>query len=208
VNSRRLIWFLPLAVAIAAVAVFAHNRDRAARQSVELAYARRQHLELIGLQAENRRLESGQLTAADIQALEDQHAKAEALRRRLDELRLKRPDSAGTESKPVAAKDWTFSVHATPKATIESVLWAASRGDVDHLADLVGFDASVQAEADTMFSQLPAASQEEYGNAEKVVATLLAGTFPKDAQGSRILTDHQFGDQDASITMAVAHSDG
>jgi hypothetical protein len=208
VNDRRYIWLLPFLAAIACTAIVIHNHRRAARQSVELGYARRLHLELVGLEAENKRLESGQLTAADLQNLEDQHAKAEALRHRLDELRLKKPDGADQEPALVAAKDWVFSGRRTPQATIESVLWAASRGEVDRLAELLGFTPDVEAEADTMFSRLPAASKQEYGSAEKVVATLLAGSFPKDAQASTILTEHEYGDKDAAIAMAVTHSDG
>jgi hypothetical protein len=207
-NDRRYIWFLPLAAAIAFAAIFVHNRTRAARQSVELRYARREHMELVGLQAEKRRLEAGQLSEADLRSLEEQHSRADALRRRLEDLQRKKSDDEDKESPPVAAKDWTFSGHATPKATIQSVLWAASRGYVDRLAELVGFAPEVEAEADTMFSQLPAASQQEYGSAEKVVATLLAGSFPKDAEASAILAEHEYGDQDAAIAMSVTHSDG
>jgi hypothetical protein len=153
-------------------------------------------------------LESGQPTAADFKTLQDQHAQAEALRRRLDELHRKKADAGNQESAPLAAKDWAYLGHATPKATIESVLWAASRGDVDRLADLMGFAPGVRAAADTMFSRLPATSQHEYGTAEKVVATLLAGSFPKEAEAARVLADQQFGGDDAAITMAVTHSDG
>jgi hypothetical protein len=208
VGTRRYIWFLPLAAAIAIAAIVAHNRAQAEKQSAALGYARREHMELVGLQAENKRLEAGQLTDVDLRSLEEQRSKAEALRKRLEELQRKKSDGGSQEPALVAAKDWAFVGRATPKATIESLLWAASRGDVDRLAGLVGFAPDVQAEADTMFSQLPATSQGQYGSAEKVVATLLAGSFPKDAQAFTVLTEHEFGDQDAAIAMSVTHSDG
>jgi hypothetical protein len=67
--------------------------------------------------------------------------------------------------------------HMAP--AIESRLYFT--GDIDRLAGLMGFAAVVQAESDTMFSQLLATSQGKYGSAETVVAKLVAGTFPNDA---------------------------
>jgi hypothetical protein len=208
-NRARLIWFAPLAAIVAISILVSRDRLRASLQLPRLGYERREQLELAGLQDENRRLESAQLSDAERQRLEERHAEADALRARLSELQqMAAQDAANGRSPAILAKDWTYAGRSDPKATIESVLWSASHGDIDHLAELVGFSPETKAMADAMFSRLPAASQQEYGNPEKVVATLLAGGFPKDPESMQVIVNRQYGDQDASVVMAVAHTDG
>jgi hypothetical protein len=75
------------------------------------------------------------------------------------------------------------------------------------LAALLGFAPEVREQVDAMFARLPEASQKEFGSAENVIATMLAGSFPKDASSVNILADHQWG-EDAGIAMAVDRSAG
>jgi hypothetical protein len=202
----RYYWILPLAAA-SAVAIFEIRiHDNVARQSAALRSERLRHVKLLALRAENLRLESAQLSDAERRRLESQHAEVDSLRARLNDLKRVNDESAGS---PVQlAKDWTYAGRATPRSTIESVLWAASRSDTDRLTNLVGFPPELRAQADAMFAHLPETSQQEYGSPEKVVATLLAGSFPRDAQASQVFVDRQYGEEDASITMALTHSDG
>jgi len=100
-----------------------------------------------------------------------------------------------------------YAGRADARAAIESVVWAASRGDVEHLAELLGFAPDVRPLAEAMFAQLPAASREEYGSPEKVVATLMAGSFPKDAASLTLFDGRTWG-QDATVSMTVGHADG
>jgi hypothetical protein len=208
VKHSRYAWILPAAAAIAVSIAVAQIHGRALLQSAALEDARRQFLELQRLQIENRRLISAQLSAEERKRLEAKHAEAEILRARLAELQSK-TSAAATDADPneLSADDWVFSGRETPRAAIESVLWAASRGDVEQLASLLGFPPDVRAQAEEMFSKLPAASQKEYGSPERVVATLLAGSFPRDASGMNVLADKEW-DQDAAISMSVEHSEG
>jgi hypothetical protein len=172
---------------------------------VGLGVARSQNLELHRLLDEGRRLQSAQLPPVDKGRMDDESAALEALRTRLAE--LQKDAAQAREPRLIQASDWAFAGNETPGAAIESVLWAASRGDVDRLAGLLGFSPDVRAQADAMYSRLPSASQQEYGSAERVVATLLAGSFPKDASAMTLLADKQY-DQDAAISMSVEHSEG
>jgi hypothetical protein len=201
-------WFLFLAGAAAVSLVVVHNQREGARQTIALGLAGKEHLELLRLQAENRRLTAGQLSEADRTRLEANRAEAESLQARLVELQRKPPGDEDGGSRSMLAKDWVYAGRSSPRATIESVLWAASRGDADHPADLLGFAPELRAQAESMFSHLPPASQQEYGSPEKVVATLLAGSFPKDPRASQVFVDREWGEQEASITMSVTHSDG
>lgn len=207
-RSARYPWLLPFVAATAVSLVAARNRGAAARLSAALGFEQRKHVELVNLRAENRKLESGRLSEADQEQLESSHAALAALRERLAALQRKISEQGEGEPPSLPAKDWAYAGRATPKATIESVLWAASRGDVESLAGLLGFAPELRPRAEALFAQLPPASQQEYGTPEKVVATLLAGSFPKDPQAAQILVDHQFGDRDAAIAMTVSHSDG
>jgi hypothetical protein len=207
--SRYLIWLLPVAAATAAfVAVGGMNRD-AARQSAVLRFEQRKRLEGLGLEKENDRLRLVQISGEERDRLIASRAEAASLRRRIAELLRAGPDGEKTaDSSVVEARDWAYRGRSNPKATIESVLWAASHGDVERLAPLLGFSPEIRPDADAMFARLPEASQQEYGSPEKVVATLLAGSFPGNANSMKLFDEAQFGDQDAAIPITVSHSDG
>src|ERR1022692_1440280 len=208
-------WVVFRAAAIAMVLVDRGRRE-AAHQAFALAAARQQNLQLLELNSDNRRMEaaqvSAQVSAQERARLQARRAEAEAARAKLSELQRTIADAdAGSDSSgdqvtlPVEA--WTYAGRASPRAALRSVLWAASHGDVDHLADLLGFAPDVRAQAESLYAQLPAASQQEYDRPEKVVATLLAGSFPKDASAMTLLTGTQLGEA-AVVAMRVDHSDG
>jgi hypothetical protein len=209
VKSHRYAWLLPIAAALAVSLLAARIHARAAAQTSALSDERRQNLELRRLRDENRRLSSGQLSDGERRQLEAAQAEEDALRARLAALQGKAtvPAAPDVEPSELSSKDWANAGRETPRAAIESVLWAASRGDVEHLAALLGFKPDVREQVDAMFSKLPEASQRSFGSAEAVIATMLAGNFPKDASSMKILADHQWG-EDAAIAMSVGHSDG
>jgi hypothetical protein len=212
-NRIRSSWLLFAAAAIALSAVVASREFRARRQADELAAERQRHAELSRLLNENQGLKAQQLSGLERKRLELRHAEADSLRSRLVELQTRSAgEPAGAPAaadgiQNVPAADWVYAGREDPKATFESVLWAASGGDVEHLAELLGFAQNVRGQADAFFAQLPAASQEEFGSPERVVATLLAGGFPKDAAYLTVLQDHA-SDQDAYALVTVGHSDG
>ncbi len=199
-------WILPISAALVVAIIVVRNRQDAAVRSGALERARSQSLKLSALREENRLLESHRLSADERSQLEEKHAEADALRARLAELQREAAAPRPAED-TIPAGEWANSGRETPRAAILSVLWAASRGDVDSLAGLVGFAPDVRAQADALFARLPPTSQQEYGSPEKVVATLLAGNFPKDASAVAIFADRQWG-QDAAIAMQVDRSDG
>ena len=212
-SRNRLCWVLFAAAAVAVSVAVARRELRLLGQADALAAERQRHAEFAGLQSENGRLKAEQPSESERKRLGLRHAEAESLRARLLELQAKgaQADStAALESEApevVAAGDWIYAGRADPRAAIESVLWAASRGDVDQLSELIGFTHDVRVQAEAAFAQLPAESREEFGSPEKVVATLLAGSFPKDADSMTLLLSKSW-DQDAGVQMTVGHSDG
>jgi hypothetical protein len=207
--SRYLTWLLPVAAAAAVFAGVGGMRRAAARQAAVLKFERRERLYGFGLEEENSRLRSAHIPDEERDRLIASRAEADSLRRRIAELlRAGRDGEKPTDRSVVESRDWAYRGRSNPKATIESVLWAASHGDVDRLAPLLGFAPETRPDADAMFARLPAASQQEYGSPEKVVATLLAGSFPGNANSVKLFDEAQFGDQDAAIPITVSHSDG
>jgi hypothetical protein len=200
-------------VVAASIAVMRAERKTAA-QLKALSEEQGHFVELRRLQDEHHQLSEEQISAVERQQLEFKHAEAEGLRARLAALK-KRTSQDGIGTSPdnndapetVPAGAWIFAGRTTPRAAIESVLWAASHGDVEHLSSLLGFPEDVRAKAEALFSQLPAASQQEYGSPERVVAILLAGSFPKNASAMTILDD-QSGEQDAVVSLRVDHAGG
>ena len=212
-KTARWSWVCCIVAAFAMMYMIQQGRNDAARQTSALANARRQNLELHGLETENEHWEAAQLTGEEARRLQQRHSEAEALRSRLLELkrraREKQPgdEAANTAHASIPATDWAYVGRATPEAAIQSVVWAASHGDVDRLASLLTFGPDERAQAEAMFSQLPPEAQANYGSAQKVVATLLAGNFPKDAVAVTIVESHQW-DMDAAVSMDVGHTAG
>jgi hypothetical protein len=208
-KGARPAWIVFGAAAAAVALLLARGERNGAAASSALDAERQRHVELVRLRDEGLRLRNDQPTAEEKARLEQGSAEAARLRARLGALEQEAaglPSAIGAGPK-VPAKDWIYAGRASPDSTIESVLWAASRGDVDRLSGLLAFAPDVRARVETLFSQLPAESQQDYGSPEKVVATLLAGSFPKDAsamtiQGGTIL------EREASVSVAVEHSDG
>lgn len=201
-------WVVCLVVLIAAAAAIRPEKQRAARQALALAAAGRETLYHEKLRQEGLRLNGGQLPADERSRLMREHADLEALRSRVAALQRQTDDNGATKrSTPIPAADWAYAGRASPVSTFESVLWAASHGDVDRLAGLLDFSAEARAGAEAIFERLPPAARQQYGSADRVIATLLAGGFPKDASAMTMIADSQ-GEKAAALTIRVDHSEG
>jgi hypothetical protein len=193
---------------IAVVGVGAVEGHRTKARDHELALATRQRERLRRIQDENRRLRNQQLSAEERDRLQGVHNEAEALRARINTLKASLLSGAENgPSVPSVNADWVYAGRATPRASFESVLWAASRGDVDPLAGLLDFDSEARGAAEAMFANLPPNSRSDYPNAQKVVATLLAASFPKDAS-AMTPGDVRVNGPEAVLSFRVDHADG
>jgi len=192
----------------AVAAALGFERQRASRLATAVAAARRQTLHLQGLRQEGQHLIDEQLPAEERIRLEREQAGLEALRARVAVLQKETAGVAGgNDGGPVPASDWSYAGRASPSSAFESVLWTASHGDVDHLAGLLDFAADARTRAEALFARLPPDAQQQYGSAQKVIATLLAGSFPKDASAMTTITDFQ-GEGRAALMIRVDHSEG
>jgi hypothetical protein len=210
-KTPRWPWILFAAAASTFAIVEILSSKRSAVYAAAFANEQRLHSELGRLENERRRLESTHLPPEELQRLVLRHDEASRLRARLAVLQNKASYAAlatpvgGKEE--LLAKDWSYCGQATPKAALESVLWAASHGDVERLAGLLNFASDARPEAEALFAGLPEVSKEEYGSPEMVVATLLSGNFPKEASSATFVGGGEWGEQ-AAVSMAVEHADG
>jgi hypothetical protein len=193
---------------IATLGVGAVEGHRSKARVHDLALATRQRDRLRRVQDENRRLREQELTAEERDRLQAMHDEAEALRARINALKASLQASGGNGTLgPTLSADWVYAGRATPRASFESVLWTASRGDVDQLASLLDFDGEARGAAEAIFGNLPPDSRSEYPSAQKVVATLLSASFPKDASAMTPVGARVDG-HDALLSFRVDHADG
>jgi hypothetical protein len=185
-------------VAGVALLVF-HGRREAAQQARALATAQGQSLGLKKLRDQHRTLETKQVPPEELARLRSTEEAAQALYARMLTLRQQDDGAEGIAGRqPVPAASWTYAGRSSPTAAFESVLWTASHGDVAP---------EVLSRAQSLFARLPPESQQEYGSPQKVIATLLAGNFPKDASSMALLAETR-NDQGSVLVARVSHADG
>lgn len=182
----------PLIGAVIALLAFEHVRTSQLTAEVKLLRVRATELPV--LEAEKGRLSALQISPTELEQLRHDHEQIEKLRAALAKLGRKeiadelfrramsdtRSSAKSTPIEPMRTEE-AFSAYAgnrTPKAVLDSVIWAAQSGNVDALAPLITFDAIGRAKALELFHQLPPDVQADYGNPEKVYATLMAANLP------------------------------
>lgn len=96
---------------------------------------------------------------------------------------------------------------ATASAAIETVLWAATGGEVDVLAQGIGFTPTAKAKAEAWFAQLSDATKAQYGSPEKLIALMIA----KDAaavSGMQVLGQREITADDVGMRVRFGTEDG
>lgn len=157
------------------------------------------------------------VAAEEIGALRDQVA---ALRKTAEELthvvRSAKPGIATPVPPPetgtigpgnVPARDWKNAGKLTPEATIETVMWSAMGGEVEVLANTIGFTATARTKADAWFAELSPQVREQYGSPEKVIALMIA----KDAAnvgGMEVLAQRELTTDNVGVRIRVANDQG
>jgi hypothetical protein len=79
---------------------------------------------------------------------------------------------------PAAA--WKNRGRASPEDATETVLWAASGGDLDVLKETLSINDETRAKAEEMLMTLPGAARSQYPTPEDLLAVVVAGNVPLD----------------------------
>ncbi|HVU34412.1 MAG TPA: hypothetical protein VHE61_13335 [Opitutaceae bacterium] len=134
--------------------------------------------ELAAARAEQARLQHALPSEADLRTL---HAAASDAQR-LREEQAKRAEHPGLsasavgEWSPVAS--WRDRGSASPRAALETALWAASGGDTGRLAQLLELPDDVRVRATALLETLPASVREKYSTAEALIAAFTIKSIP------------------------------
>jgi hypothetical protein len=158
----------------------------------KLGQLREDHLEMARLREANRRLAAAQPSAADLDNLRADHAAIPRLRAEIDAMQARvRSEEAKLESlsperfsagSKVSAGDWKNAGAATPRATLETALWAAAGGDIDAFAScLLLSGGQTRQRATALLESLPAELRAQYGTPERLIASLAIKDVPLGA---------------------------
>ncbi|MCX6956474.1 MAG: hypothetical protein NTV51_30445 [Verrucomicrobia bacterium] len=110
-----------------------------------------------------------------------------------------------TQLVPVA--QWKNGGRDTAATAIETVLWAATGGDVDVLSQGLAFTPTARTKADAWFAQLSDATKAQYGSPEKLIALMIA----KDAaavSGMQILGQKEVTPDDVGMRVRIGAENG
>jgi hypothetical protein len=193
-----------------------HERDVLVRETGTLSALRAQHSQLAA-EAPS----PGELA----KRREEQRA-AEHLRRELSELReriqrrldaARAPGSASRAPLPAVPVDlpaargpesWRNVGRGSPSAAIETTLWAAQGGDVQHLAEglLLGPGGASQARA--LLNRLPTSLRSDITTPEQLVALLMAGQPPQESIVVPEQGEETAGEKGARRVVTLVRPDG
>ncbi|MEO5958856.1 MAG: hypothetical protein ABIR80_07045, partial [Opitutaceae bacterium] len=88
----------------------------------------------------------------------------------------------GMNSLPIARalppRAWVDAGSALPSAALETILWAAFRGEIGTLAEMLVFSPEARAKVEGIFAELGESEREKYPSPEHLVATFTAQDVP------------------------------
>ncbi len=114
-------------------------------------------------------------------------------------------DAIPTQLTPMSA--WKNSGRDTPNSAIETVLWAASGGEVDALAGSITFTASAREKAEALLAGLPEAARRQYGSPEKLIALMISKDASK-VTGMQVLGQREVGANDVGMRVRFGNEQG
>jgi len=105
-----------------------------------------------------------------------------------------------------SASAWRDRGRATPEAALETMLWAASGGDIPALKDMLVLSPETRALAADIIRGLQGSSRQHYADPEDLVADLVAGNLPLDS--AQLVARQQNQDDQAIEYLRLKDSRG
>lgn len=210
-SALRWLSGLLLALAVVAGGALLWQRQATAQLRGEIALLRNEHRQLERLRAENQRLVAAQVSDTELAQLRADRAALARLGGELASVKAQTDKmTRAAEFAPetmVAAGEWKNAGRVTPAAAVETLLWAASRHDVDALASMLIFDAELRPAVDRFFADLPEALQTQHGTVERlVVARSLTSDLPLAAM--QIVAETRPNADHAELVVRLQGQDG
>lgn len=206
-------WLVILGVIGAGALALWWQRETQVQLHRDLGALREENHQLARLREENRRLVASEPTAVELDNLRADHAAIPQLRAEIDAMRERVRLAAEKSAAPslerfaigsrVSAADWKNAGTATPRAALETVLWAAAGGDIDTFAHclLLGKGAAV-----ALLESLPADQRAQYGTPERLIAALAIRDVPLGA--AQVIYWNERGTTHATVQLLLSAPDG
>lgn len=169
--------FLALAVTMT---IWTIQKFSAAQLAAAIEAQRTAPRELLDLQRDRDRLRALQPTAAELAGLR----RAAAEHRRLEAEFVAEEKGRAAPPRLLPIGEWTPSAEwknrgqASPRAAIETTLWAAAGGDVATLKNLLSLTEPTREKARALLASLPVAARERYASAEDLIAEFTIKNIP------------------------------
>jgi hypothetical protein len=201
---RARIVLLSVVIAAAAAGWFV-ERTSASRLQTQLDSLRDQHHEFLALRSERARLRGLLPDAIHLTSLNSAMAERDRLRRAIDAA------EATLTPAPFSLGEWTpcvlWSNHgqATPRAAVETALWAAAGGDVTAMQSLLELDAAARNKAEKLLEQLPPGARNSYATPEALIASVTMKNIPLTE--AQIAWFHESDHDHAAIGVLLGNSD-
>ncbi len=186
---------------------------------IELDELRRQQAEVAHLRRENQHLSAQAVSAEGLATLRDDHASLLRMRQEIDAIKSRPTALPATATQPpairlVPANEWRNAGRATESAAVESLLWAATHGDVDALIGMLDFQrGEAGSKLVELFDGLPAGVRGRFGTPEKMFATLLAEKMASTVKAMAVISPSESGPdpsnrQTALLRVRYENADG
>jgi hypothetical protein len=199
-RTRLLATSLALAV-LATAAAWLIERNSSARLRATLAAARAGQRELAALQAGRNRLAAEQPTTDELAVLRQAAAERDSLVREITARTAQTRPASFVVGEPVPQSSWANRGAATPRAAIETALWAAAGGDLDALKPLLGLPDATREKARALLASLPDDLRSRYATPEDLVAAFTAKDIPLGE--AQLTWFNQTGDDDATAGVLI-----
>jgi hypothetical protein len=161
----------------------------------ELEHAHLQRAELEALQRERSRLLALQPTSDDRFQLQSALALRAERQRAIETAEHERREAQRfVIGEWVPAMQWADCGQSTPRAAVQTMLWASAGGDTGRLASLLHLDEGTRAKLDQVFATLPAHARATYATAEQLLGAFTAKSIPP---GDTQIVWQQQSDHDA-----------
>jgi len=218
-SAKFILLLLGVALLGALGAVVIGEQERHGRLQVEAARREGICANCARLNQENRRWRAALAEVGDLNALRNRCAMIVRMWSAIDKLELQRrslKQASGSRVEGVwpsganvrRASEWKFCGRASPADAVESVLWSARSGDVDHLASLITFEPGARQRAEEIFAGLTEEARAEYGSPEKIIATMAAAQIPADYSAMVALSQTEPSADSALLTLRLEDGSG
>lgn len=165
-------FFLPTALLALVAALWFHERSVARDLAARLSAARAQHRELAVLEAERDRLRAMLPGADELAALQAATAERDRLARELAAREAISKSSTLSLGESKSWRNWENHGQSTPRAALETALWAAAGGDTPAFVRLIELDPPAREKAARLLAQLPPDLRRVYASPEALIASV------------------------------------